>query len=188
MHETDAAENGVPRFSGSLDVAPGRQLTVAGLDPKPYGYYDVLAGDDRVGALVFGGTGAVARMTCADGDWRLQKRRRFGWELLIESGEGQRCGWYSGRKWLSGGTLSLTDGAQFDLRRSLNRRWKLRPVDGGDPFLEIRTSGIPSAQRVAVAILSRPGGPNESRLVVLTACAIVMLDRMMGFLTIGSSG
>jgi hypothetical protein len=129
VHETDAAESGSSGFAGSLDVAPGKQLTVAPRDPKPYGHYDVLAGHDRVGALVLGGSDALARMICADGDWCLQKRRRLGWELLIESREGQHLGWYSGRKWLRGGTISLIDAAHFDLRRSLNRRWTLRAID-----------------------------------------------------------
>ena len=187
MHETDAAENGTSSFSGHLSVEPGRQLTVAPQDPKPYGHYDVLADDARVGALVLGGPDALARMICADGDWRLQKRRRLGWELLIESREGQQVGWYSGRKWLSGGTISLTDNAQFDLRRSPSRRWKLRATGRREAFLDIRTSGAPSSQRVVVAVRLRPGRPEESRLVFLTACAVLMLDRMTGFVTISSA-
>jgi hypothetical protein len=62
VDETDAAQSGSSPFAGGLDVAPGKHLTVAPRDPKPYGHYDVLAGHDRVGALVLGGSDALARM------------------------------------------------------------------------------------------------------------------------------
>ena len=68
-------------------------------------------------------------MACAGGSWCLTKRRRLGWELVIESNNGEHVGGYSGRRWLPGGTIFLTDGTQVDLRRSLIRRWKLQSTD-----------------------------------------------------------
>ena len=175
-------------FAAGIEWAPGKVLRVAPRDPKPYGcYYDVLVGDDKVGALVLGGTAELARMMCAEGSWCLQKRRSLGWELIVESSDGQHVGWYSGRKWLPGGTVSLTDGTRADLRRSFVRRWKLRESDSNEQLLEIRRSGAPSAQTVVVTIRSLPQGPTEGRLLVLTSCAVLMLDRMMGFGAISSA-
>ena len=81
-------------------------------------------------------------MACAEGSWCLTKRRRLGWELVIESNDGERVGEYSGRRWLPGGTISLTDGTEVDLRRSLNRRWKLQPTDTKQRFADIRISSL----------------------------------------------
>jgi len=174
-------------FPAGIEWAPGKVLRVAPRDPKPYGHYDVLVGDDKVGALVLGGTAELARMMCTEGSWCLEKRRSLGWELIIESSDGQHVGWYSGRKWLPGGTISLTDGTRGDLRRSFGRRWKLQKTDSNERFLEIRRSGAPSAQTVVVTIRSLPRGPTEGRLLVLTSCAVLMLDRMMGFGAISSA-
>jgi hypothetical protein len=46
---------------------------------KPYGHYDVLSGDDEVGALILGGSHALAQMICTDGAWLLTTSS-FGWE------------------------------------------------------------------------------------------------------------
>lgn len=187
VHAAHSTLDGPSGFTGKIDVAPGNELTVLPTGPKPCGHYDVLSGDERVGALVLGGRGALARMTCADGDWWLHKRRRLGWDLFIGSRDGEPLGWYSGRKWLPGGTISLVDGTQFELRRSLNRRWRLSASDGGERVLQLRTLGASAAQKVVVVVRLRPAGTADGSLLLLTSCAVVMLDRMMGFFTIGSA-
>ena len=187
MRDAHSRLDGPSGFTGKIDVSPGKELTVCPTDPKPYGHYDVLSGDERVGALVLGGMEGLARMTCADGDWWLRKRRRLGWDLFIASCDGEHSGWYTGRKWLPGGTISLVDGTQFELRPSLNRRWKLSASDGGERVLQLRTSGAPAAQKVVVVVRLRPAGTADGSLLLLTACAVVMLDRMAGFLMLSSA-
>lgn len=187
VNDAHSTQDGPSGFTGRIDVAPGKELTVAPTDPKPYGHYDVLSGDERVGGLVLGGKEGLARMMCADGDWWLRKRRRLGWDLFMESCDGEHVGWYSGRHWLPGGTFSLADGTEFELRRSLNRRWKLSVSDGEEQVLQLRTSGKPAAQRVVVVVRLRPDGGTNSSLMLLASGAVVMLDRMMGFFTPSSA-
>ena len=187
VHDEHSTLDGPSGFTGKIDVAPGEELAVVPTDPKPFGHYDVLSGDERVGALVLGGREGLARMTCADGDWWLRKRRRLGWDLFIASCDGEHLGWYSGRKWLPGGTISLVDDTRFELRPSLNRRWKLSASDSGERVMQLRTSGGPAAKRVVVAVRMRPAGTADGSLLLLTSCAVVMLDCMAGFFTISSA-
>ena len=176
-----------PEFAAGILLSPGTELRVAPRDPKPYGHYDLLTGHDPVAALILGGKDALASMICADGAWYLKKRRRVGWELLIESYDGQHLGWYSGRHWLPGGTIILIDGTHVDLRRSLKLRWKLQATDDKERLLDIRTSGLPSAQKVAVTVRFALADPTQGSLLVLTSCAVLMLQRMMGFVTLSSA-
>jgi hypothetical protein len=105
----------------------------------------------------------------------IRKRRRVGWKLSIESAEGRHVGWYSGRRWLPGGAIYLTDGTQVDLRRLLNRRWKLQTTGARQRLVDIRTSHRPL---MTLTIRSFPAEITEAHLVILTACAVVMLERM----------
>jgi Protein of unknown function (DUF2510) len=134
--------------------------------------YDVLAAGGRVGALEFGGEAGLARIACAAGAWCLKKRRPLGWELIIESTEGRHVGWYSGRRWLPGGTIYLTDDTQVALRRSLKGGWELRTTNTRQRFAHIRAS---HRRSMALTIESLPSGITAD-LVVLTACAVVILE------------
>jgi hypothetical protein len=184
---SNSLDGELPEFAAGFELSPGMELRVAPRDPKPCGHYDVLSGHDRVAALILGGRDALASMRCAHGTWYLKKRRRLGWELLIEAYGGQHLGWYSGRHWLPGGTIILTDGARVDLRRGLDFRWRLRATDDRQRLLDIRTSGSPSAQNVAVTVLSAPAARTEGSLLVLTSCTVLMLQRMMGFPVVSSA-
>src|SRR5450755_2112857 len=175
-------------FPVSMEAVVGERLRVVPIDPKRSAWagYDVLASAGRAGWLGPGGGAELARMECAEGAWCLKKRRRLGWELLIESADGQHVGWYSGRRWLPGGTISLTDGTQVDLRRSLNGGWKLQTTDARQRLVDIRRS---HRLLMTLTIRSLPAETVEARLVILTACAVVMLERMAPpVLELGSGG
>lgn len=135
--------------------------------------YDVLGGGGRVGLLDFGGQPELARMACVDGAWRLENRRQFGWEFLIESSDGQHVGSYSGRRWLPGGTIFLADGAQVALQPSLTGRWKLRTRSDRQSFVEIRKS---DNGPMALTIRSFPAEITKASVVILTACAVLLLE------------
>jgi len=164
-------------FPVSMEAAVGEKLRVVPTDPKRSAWagYDVLASAGRAGRLGPGRGAELARMECAEGAWCLKKRRRLGWELIIESADGRHVGRYSGRRWLPGGTISLTDATQVDLRRSLNGGWKLQTTDARQRLVDIRRS---HRLLMTLTIRSLPAETVEARLVILTACAVVMLERM----------
>jgi hypothetical protein len=96
--------------------------------------------------------GELAHIACRDGDWSLKQRRRYGWELVIESSEGQQVGWYSGRHWLSGGTIGLASGGRVDLRRSFNGPWNLCVSETRERFARLSHDGL----NLSLAIRSLP--------------------------------
>ena len=172
-----------------LEIAPIRSLNELGLrglrklmgDVPPPDCYEVRAPDGRVAALGMGRRQAeLAWMACADGSWCLKKRRPLGWELVIESLDGQHVGWYSGRHWIAGGTISLVAGTQFDLRRALNRRWKLCQTDSRESFLDIRTSTSPGGLTMLLSVRSVPPSTSDGLVATLTACALLLLETFLG--------
>jgi hypothetical protein len=136
--------------------------------------YEVVAPGGRVGLLDFGTRSRLASMTCADGAWYLQKRQRSGWELSIESAGGEDVGWYAGRNWLPGGTISVADGAPVLRRRALNGRWKLRMTNNRQVFTEMWRER--SAAKMALTIRALPPDVCQASVVILTACAVLMLE------------
>jgi Protein of unknown function (DUF2510) len=166
-------------FPVSIKAVVGKKLRVVPRDPKPYGHFDVLTADTRIGSLTIGGTEEVARMASAEGAWCLKKRNRLGWELVIESPDGRHVGWYSGRRWLPGGTISLTDGTQVELRRSISGRWRLQTVQTKDAFVRFRRSLAPASLTTIFRIRSLPAGITDVPLLVLTACAVLTLQRTL---------
>ena len=137
--------------------------------------YDLATADGRIASLAFGGRAELARMACAEGVWSLQTRRR-GWDFVIESADGRNVGQYHGRRWLPGGTISLIGGAQVDLRRSLTGRWKLVATGTRQRIADIRIAEGPS---MTLTIRSIPGVGTDMPLVLLTGCAVLLLERMM---------
>lgn len=121
------------------------------------------------------GPGELASMACREGTWSLNKRRKYGWELLIESGDGRHVGWYSGRRWLLGGTIIFADGVRVDLRRSRKLGWKLQVRDTREVIAEFSHYRSASAS-ASVTIRSLPTEIySDTPVVVLTACAVLML-------------
>jgi hypothetical protein len=155
------------------------------LDRRPFKAFDVLAASGRVGSISLGGREELARMASAAGVWCLKKSRRVGWEFVIESSDERQVASYSGRHWLTGGTIWLGDGTRVDLRRALNRRWKLRASDTGQPFADIRTSAPWSKASITLTMRALPAGIADAHLVMLIACTVLMLDLT---LATGTSG
>jgi hypothetical protein len=136
--------------------------------------YELLATAGRVAALHVGGWGGATSMACEQGEWLLRRRRLLGSELLIESGDGRERGSYSAQTW-PGGSISLADGSHFELRRVLNRSWRVR---GTDPELlvEIRPFGTAAAHRLGVTVRALADGSPSAQIALLTACAVLVLD------------
>jgi hypothetical protein len=148
--------------------------------------YELRANDGRaVARVTLGGMRELARFECAEGEWRVLKRVRRGWELIIEDYDGRQAGWYSGRHWLAGGTISLTTGTQMDLRKPLPGLWKLQTTETRDVITDMRVYG-PSSARVMIRAL--PIGITEGHVAILTACAVVMLDRTLPVPGAGAGG
>lgn len=119
------------------------------------------------------GPAGLVEMVCREGTWCLRKRRKYGWELLIESSGGRHVGWYSGRRWLVGGTIILADGTRVDLRRSRKLGWNLRVSETRDPIVEVSRYRSGS---LSLTIQSLPADIySEAAIVVLTTCAVLML-------------
>lgn len=127
----------------------------------------------RVASNGLYGWGTLAEMVCADGAWCLKKRRKYGWELVIESRDGRHVGWYSGRRWAPGGSITLTGGARVDLRPSLSRGWKLQVAGTRQRVADIHGYGW---SRRSLTMRSIPTEIyTEAEVVVLTACAVLIL-------------
>ncbi len=170
-----ASASATPEFPARLEAAAGAELRVAQSDPTTSLEYELRGPGGRIGLVILSFGKVVARMACAEDAWDLSKRRPHGWELLISSPDGRPVGWYSGRHRPPGGTISSIDGAEADLRRSLNRQWRLQSADGKERFADIRISGAPPAQEIALALRSLPP---DAHMVLLTACAVMLLYRI----------
>jgi hypothetical protein len=169
-----------PEFALSLQAVLGERLIVARSDHEATSLaYDVLAGPTLVGSLSLADPRAVATLAAAEGEWWLQKRRRLGWELVIESADGRHVGWYSGRRLLSGGTISLIDGTQVDLRHSVTGGWRLQETETGRRIAEMRISGPPLTQKIGLTIMRLPPRTTEVSVLILTSCAVRILYRMI---------
>ncbi len=92
----------------------------------------------------------------------------------MSPGRGEAVGWYAGRHWLPGGTISVADGAQVLRRRAVNGRWKLRTTNDGQPFAEMWRDR--SAAEMALTIRVLPPDVSHASVVILTACAVLMLE------------
>jgi hypothetical protein len=148
-------------------------------DGHPVPGYDLVTDGGRIGSVSVGWGPGLATMVCADGAWCLRRRRRFGWDFIIESSGGERVGSYSGRRWLPGGTISVSGVArQVDLRRPVPRRWRLQRTDTRKRLVEIREAPTSGAPDLALTIRSLPPGTTRDKyLMLLTACAIVIAER-----------
>jgi hypothetical protein len=203
-----AARDAAPLFPVRMQMAVGDRLEVVSADAAPsrselglkgvqrlapwptsaHYSYEVLARRGRLAAFGLGGQAGLAWMVCADGSWRLNKRRPLGWELVIESWDGQPVGSYSGRRWAPGGTISLMAGTDFDLRRAFGGRRKLCIPDARDCFLDIRASKPRGGPTMVLVVRSEPPSSSEAIVATLTACAVVLLEYMSSRLPAAGSG
>lgn len=179
-----------PDFPLTVDAVIGQQLRLLPTDRvrRPWRggvraeaaaihySYELVAGAGReagrVGSIELGGVNQLARMASAEGEWSVTKRRPLGWELIVMASDGRIVGTYTGRSWLSGGTLSIGDSAPVLLRSSPSGRWHLQARK--ETFVDIRPHG-PS---MVIAVRSQPADViSQAHLLVLTGCAVVLLHR-----------
>lgn len=177
-----------PDFPLKMDAVIGEQLRLLPTDrvrsPWRMGVragaaaihysYDLIAGEARIGSIELGGSGSnqLARLASAEGDWSVAKRRPLGWDLVVVTPDGGVAGTYTGRPWLSGGTLSIADTAPVLLRRSPTGRWRLQTRK--ETLVDIRPTG-PS---MIIGLRSQPADAiNQAHLLVLTGCAVVLFHR-----------
>ena len=145
--------------------------------------YELLAIAGPIGTVALGGGNDLARVQCENGEWRLRKRRRLGLELLIEAADGRQAGLYSGRQWLGGGTISLTDESEFELRRVPPRGWRLRGMDP-ELLVDFRAPAGPG-HRVTVTIRALAQDSVGAQLALLTACAVLTLEWTLSGASLG---
>lgn len=82
------------------------------------------------------------------------------WELIIEAEDGRLVGWYSGRRWRSGGTIFLRS------------RPTAGAVERGEPVMHMRGRAVP----LRVEILAPLTRIADAHIAVLTACAMPLVE------------
>ena len=167
---------GAESFRISLDKVVWEELRLQRARARRAANYELVWGFGQpVATFSFGVGGSLASMESSAGEWRLFKRRRLGWELIIEAEDGRRVGWYSGRKWRSGGTIFLRAGPQLDVMRSVLRGWTLQTVEYEEPVMYMRGSFVPLRVKILRSLLQLP----DAHIAVLTACAIPLLEPLV---------
>jgi len=140
--------------------------------------YALVAGGGRAGTISLLGEFWLAHMACREGDWFLTRRRKHGWEFVIEAEDRSQVGLYSGRRWRAGGTILMADGTRVDLRRHTPiADWNLQ-TPGQRPFAAISISGL-ERDKAHVTIRSLPSGVADVHIVLLIACSVVSLGGMV---------
>jgi hypothetical protein len=173
-------------FPGSLGTAVGdvvRAVPVNAKQPRTAAWwvrgacdvYDVLAVGGKAG-VIDGISSGAPRMASAEGTWRLEKRRRFGWEYVLVDSDGQDAGWYAGRRWLPGGRISLNDGTQADLRRSFRPPWKLQTTATHERCVDISKARGRTGSTLTLTIRALPRPAVDLHVLMLTACAVILLE------------
>jgi hypothetical protein len=189
---------GAVPFSASLASAAGNVIRVVPSEDQELrnapGWlsrfsdtYDVMATNGAAGAIS-GVSGGAPRMASASGTWTLEKLRRRGWDYVLMDADGHHAGSYTGNRWLPGGTISLVDGTQADLRRSSWRAWKLQTKETRERCFDIRTSRGRGGCRLTVTIRSFPMATLDMHLLMLTACVVILLGDTVPGVEGGSGG
>jgi hypothetical protein len=160
-------------FPVFLSATVGRDLRLVGTKYE----YALVAGGGRAGTISLLGEFWLAHMACREGDWFLTRRRKHGWEFVIQAEDGSQVGLYCGRRWRAGGTILMADGTRVDLRRRTPMAdWNLQTPDER-PFAAISISGL-ERDIARVTILSLPSGVADVHIALLTACSVVSLGGM----------
>ena len=148
-------------FPVFLSATVGRDLRLVGTKNE----YALVAGGGRAGAISLLGGFWLAHVACREGDWFLTRRRKHGWEFVIEAEDRSQVGLYSGRRWRAGGTILMADWTRADLRRTIGRTWNLETADRR-PLAAIGMSGL-KRNKARVTIRSLPSGVVDLHIVVL---------------------
>jgi hypothetical protein len=164
------------QFPVSIETVVDEQLTVVSSPRKPGMHCQLLAPRGRAGSIsVFGGQ--VARLACAHGAWFLKRSPASPRGVTIETADHKLAARYLRRRVLPGGVIWLVDGTEVALRRSRPGRWKVRSADGRSCLAEVRRSRRRSArgQELKVIVHSLPTNVQNASMIVLVACALLML-------------
>lgn len=156
-----------------VETRAGERLSVVPNERQPCTCRDVLTARGRVGSIRLLGARLV-RVSCADGVWFLKRAHRSSRAFTIESAEHRQLGSYSPGRWLPGGTFSLLDGTELELRRGLSG-WSLRRPGSRQRLASIHQSGVGSAQKLTVTGPAPRGETAQLNLLVLASCAVLML-------------
>lgn len=174
---------GEPRasvFPVRIETVEGEQLSVVPSPRKPGMHCHVLTARGRVGSISMFGR-EMARLACAHGAWFLKKSGKDPQGFRIESADHKQAGQYLRHQWRRGGTIRLIDGTELELRRSIPGRWKVRSADGSRCLAEVRRVGGSAQSRgLSVTIHSLPADATEASMVILAACAVLMLPAAAG--------
>lgn len=73
----------------------------------------------------------------------------------------------------------MVGGNQVDLRRSFTGASTVQITDTEERFLDIRTSRRQGGLTMALTIRSLPAPTTDVHLLTLTACAVLVLERMI---------
>lgn len=164
------------QFPVSIETVVEEQLIVVSSPRKPGMHCQLLASRGRAGSIsVFGGQ--VARLACAHGAWFLKRSPASQRGVTIETADHRQAGTYLRRRVLPGGVISLVDGTEVALRRSRPGRWKVRSADGRRCLAEVRRSRgrYVRGQELKVTVHSLPTNVQNASMIVLAACALLML-------------
>jgi hypothetical protein len=158
----------------------GEQLRLETPGPKRWYEFELLSTRGRVATLSLLWKTQLASFACAEGSWSLVRQRRHGWQLPIRGSDGAHVGYYSGRRWSPGGTISLASGARFVLQHSVRDSWRLGAFESGEKLASLRIGAQLGVRPPTVTVHSLRDVHDDVPLVVLVSCAIMMLEQSFG--------
>jgi len=154
----------------------GERLRFRRCEPRESHIHELMSMRGRVGSVSLLGSSRLALVACAEGSVSLTKRRQFGWQLLIRRPDGKNLGLYSGRRWLSGGTIILTSGVEVGLEHGVLGMWTIHSLASHEKLASLRAGSRLWDRELGMTMASGVARRDEFPLVVLVACAVVMLE------------
>ncbi|HVE68970.1 MAG TPA: hypothetical protein VNB64_10360 [Solirubrobacteraceae bacterium] len=113
----------------------------------------------------------------ASGRWAFEWHGRWPRRFFARDEDGEPAAWFVGRRLRRGGDVVLADGTGADLRPLLRPgRWGL-DADGGERLATLAHQGSGAGAPIAVELERAAAGHPALTMVLLTACAVVRLDR-----------
>jgi hypothetical protein len=155
----------------------GERLRFRRCEPRESHIHELMSIGGRVGSVSLFGSSRLALVACAEGSMSLTKRRQCGWQLLIRRPDGKNLGLYSGRRWLSGGTIILTSGVEVGLEHGVLGMWTIHSLASHERLASLRAGSRLRDRELGMTMASSVARRDEFPLVVLVACAVVMLDQ-----------
>jgi hypothetical protein len=155
----------------------GERLRFRRCEPGESQIHELMSTGGRVASVSLFGSSRLALVACAEGSMSLTKRRQFGWQLGIRRPDGKPLGLYSGRRWLSGGTIILTSGVEVGLEHGVLGMWTIHSLQSHEKLASLRAGSRLWDRELGMTMASGVARRDEFPLVVLVACAVVMLEQ-----------